>query len=292
MTASDLRQLCVELQCRGVRIVVAPTGRSGGAGPAEGHTIVIDGRYLNVPTTSWYVAASPYHIEKDAGMWRLFHETCFITDIAFAQQPGFYNEVSTSGLPLNQVALLHGSDCLASTVYQDCLYWNTPLQCRFCGIGLSLKKKSTILIKDYTDLAHAAAFAAQHDGVRHVTLTTGAWHDELSGLEHLCACVREIKKSSALPVHVQVHPPQSMQAFDLLKAAGVDTIGIHIEVGAAELLSSMTPGKAAVAGYVAVCNCCGHVGIFATGEVWLVEVNSDCIQSSHQQSLRTMIVKS
>ena len=110
MTSPDLRNLCVELQCRGLRIDAAPAGRSGGAGPAEGNTIIVGGRYLNVPTTSWYVASSPYHVENQDGLWRLFHETNFISDISFPQQPRFYNEVTRSGLPCKQLALLHGSD--------------------------------------------------------------------------------------------------------------------------------------------------------------------------------------
>ena len=264
MSHPDLITLCVELQCRGVRIVAAHTGRSGGAGPSEGQTIIIGGRYLNVPTASWYVASSPYRIEKYDGRWSLFHATSYIQDIFFPSQPAFYNELSPSGLPFKHLALLHGCDCFASTIYQDCLYWNTPNQCRFCGIGLSLKNNTTILTKDPVDLACAAAFAAQHDGVRHVTLTTGAWHDELQGFEHLCACVRDIKKSAALPVHVQLHPPQNMQAFDQLKAVGVDTVGIHIEVGNTDLLSTMTPGKSALG--IATYETCWEHGVSVFGK--------------------------
>ena len=244
MSSPDLRSLCVELQCRGVRLDAARTGRSGGAGPAEGMTIIIHGRYLNVPTASWYVALSPYHAVKQEGLVLLYKNDSCMCEISFPQQPAFYDLKFPSGLSFQQVALLHGKDCFASTVYQDCRYWNTPQQCRFCGIGLSLKKNSTVLSKNPADLARAAACAAQQDGARHVTLTTGAWQDEVSGLKHVCACVSEIKKSSHMPVHVQVHPPQNMNAFDLLKAAGADTLGIHIEVADEKLLPAMAPGKA------------------------------------------------
>ena len=244
MPEHDLKRLCVELQCRGVRIQAAPAGRSDGAGPAEGRTIIVGGRYLNVPTSSWYVDFSPCHIDMHEGAWRLFKDKDYVCEVFFPPQPGFYDQVTPSGLPFKQLALLHGSDCFASTVHQDCTYWNTPLQCRFCGIGLSLQNKSTILTKDPADLALAAAWAELHDNARHVTLTTGAWHDEARGLEHLAACIQAIKKTTAMPVHVQVHPPQDLRDFDVLKAAGADTLGIHIETCDAALLADMAPGKA------------------------------------------------
>jgi radical SAM protein (TIGR04043 family) len=246
MQFPDFRNLCIELQCRGVNLDSAYPGRTGGAGPAEGQTVIIEGRYLNIPTNSWYVHRSPYRIENHTSGWQLYKEKDFICDVVFPRKPDFYNRVSPSGLPLQQVALLHGSDCFASTIYQDCLYWNTPLQCRFCGIGLSLQNKTTIRLKDPDDLAFAAAQAQHHDSAQHVTLTAGAWPDEARGLEHLCACIREIKKSTAMPVHAQIHPPRSMTAIDVLKSAGADTLGIHIEVCDTALQADMVPGKAAL----------------------------------------------
>ena len=187
MQLPDFRRLCVELQCRGDSPDAAHAGRSGGAGPAEGQTIIIGGRYLNVPTTSWYVLLRRT-VSKIMTAHGVFSRKRIILLIFLF--PGgliFIIRFHLAGLPLQQVALLHGSDCFASTVYQDCLYWNTPLQCRFCGIGLSLQNKTTIRTKDPDDLASAAAYAQQHDAARHVTLTAGAWPDEDRGLEHLCS---------------------------------------------------------------------------------------------------------
>ncbi len=46
-----------------------------------------------------------------------------------------------------------------------------------------------------------------------------------------------------MPVHVQMHPPRSMKAFDLLKSAGADTLGIHIEVCDTESACRYDAGK-------------------------------------------------
>lgn len=240
----QLRRLFVELQCQGVMLPDGHAGRSGGAGPAEGQTVIIEKRYLNVPTESWYVAFSPYSIKYSGDRWLLYKEKIQLCPVFFPQQPGFYNQTISSGIPLRKLGLLHGSDCFASTVHQDCLYWNTPQQCRFCGIGLSLQNNATIRIKEPADLGSAAACAAELDAARHATLTTGIWTDESRGMEHLADCIREIKKRTGMPVHVQVHPPRSAKALDLLKSAGADTLGIHIEVGDVRLLADLAPGKA------------------------------------------------
>lgn len=246
MTSLALRTLCVELQSRGVRIYAGQFGRSGGAGPAEGQTIIIGDLCITVPSSSWYVAHSPYHIASFNASWQLFKDEVPIHAITLPPKPRFYTQKSSTGLNLQQSALLHGRDCFASTIYQDCSFWNTPLQCKFCGIGLSLKKKSTILQKNPVDLAQAAAYAARHDGAAHVTLTTGAWHNEKAGLYHLCSCVREIKAQSGLPVHVQLHLPHDPHDLQVLKNAGVDTLGLHSEFATDELLRDLAPGKAAL----------------------------------------------
>jgi radical SAM protein (TIGR04043 family) len=145
---------------------------------------------------------------------------------------------------MRQIALLHGKDCLASTVYQGCAFWGTPRQCKFCGIGLSLEQKATVLQKTPDDLAAAAVSAASLDCAAHVTLTSGAWADDQEGLSHMCACIRMIRHRSGLPVHVQVHLPRCHGDLIMLREAGADTIGLHIEVPTSGLLAEMAPAKA------------------------------------------------
>ena len=267
MDFSQLRRLFVELQCLGVTLPTGHAGRSGGAGPSEGRTLIIEERHLNVPTESWYVSFSPYSIVFTGGSWMLCRENRRVCPVSFPEQPGFYNQTTSSGLPLSKLGLLHGKDCFASTVHQDCLYWNTPQQCRFCGIGLSLQNNSTILIKEPFDLGSAAACASELDAARHATLTTGIWNDETRGIEHLAECIREIKKRTGMPVHVQVHPPRVAKALDVLKSAGADTLGIHVEVGDIRLLADVAPGKAEL-GLKVYTECWKHaVTVFGRNQV-------------------------
>jgi len=185
----------------------------------------------------------------------------------FSRRPRYYDLTTPEGISLEKIALTHGCDCLASTVYQDCVYRNTGQQCRFCGIGLSLQNGATIREKAPADLACAAALAQQNDGIRHVTLTTGAWPDETAGMAHLAQCVAAIKQASGLPIHVQVCPPEHMDAIDRLRHAGADTIGIHIETAGALLLEQVAPAKAA-RGLATYIKCWEHaVSVFGKNQV-------------------------
>ncbi|MCX8043682.1 MAG: MSMEG_0568 family radical SAM protein [Desulfobacterota bacterium] len=242
----NIKELCVDLQSCGVQMPNGSFGQRGGAGPAEGCTLIIRGHWCTVPTQSWYVGRSPYRILTEDDTIVLYRHNVPLCNVQLPPPPRFYRMHTPRGIPLEKIALMHGENCLASTVYQDCRYWATPHQCQFCGIGLSLQRGSTTLIKDPEDLALAAQVAALYDGARHVTLTTGAWRDEIHGAAHLAACVRTIKQSSRLPVHVQICPPKHLDVIDRLKHSGADTIGLHIDIPDETVRSRVAPGKAQV----------------------------------------------
>jgi len=241
----DIKHLITDLQSLGVQVPDAHEGRRGGAGPAEGQAIFVEDHCCNVPTRGWYVAASPYRVRSDREAFMLYRDKTPVCGVRFPGRPLYYDRRTPDGVRFDKIALLHGRDCLASTVHQDCAYWNTPRQCRFCGIGLSLRDGMTVGVKKPADLALAAGAARDLDGVRHVTLTTGAWDDEAEGAAHLAQCVRAVKDASGLPVHAQLCPPKSLDALDRLKQAGADTVGIHIESASGLILDRIAPAKAA-----------------------------------------------
>lgn len=260
-------RIIVELQSLGVRVPEQYEGRRGGAGPAEGQAIFIENHCCNVPTHAWYVGASPYRIIQNEGELILYRDATPLCPVRFPGRPHYYDIKTPDGIPLERIALLHGRDCLASTVYQNCAYWNTLQQCLFCGIGLSLRHGKTVGTKKPEDLALAARAARDRDGAVHVTLTTGMWHDESEGIEHLAECVRAIKTAAGLPVHVQICPPSRLDVLDYLKQAGVDTVGIHIEAASDKVLERVAPAKAAY-GRPTFIRCWEHaVAVFGKNQV-------------------------
>jgi len=243
---SEIGQIIAKVQSLGIRITKEMLTRAGGAGPAEGGALLLQGFPVNVPMQSPFVQDSPYSLSHDSDGTMLCKEGRPLLPAQVTGRPRFYGRSTDQGVPYHHIALLHGTDCLASTVLQTCHYWPTPQRCAFCGIELSLEAKKTIARKSPAQLAEVAAAARELDGVSHVVLTTGTGAPPGSELGHLAACARAVKESSGLPVHAQFMPPPDDEAIPELQDAGVDTVGIHIESFDPKALSRLAPSKAAL----------------------------------------------
>ncbi len=232
-----------EIQSLGIRMDRLAE-RKGGAGPAEGNTVVLNSTVATVPTTSAFVAASPYHVSTGSNGMVLSKNLHDIMEISFVPRPEFYECATAEGVPYWKIALLHGKNCLATTVVQRCIYWgNHQKRCRFCGIELSLGGKDTVAIKRPGVLAEVARTARHSDNVEHVTLTTGTWPASDKGIRHLAECALSIKEATGLPVHVQFEPPDEVGRIRELKESLVDTVGIHIETFDMNTLQEIAPAK-------------------------------------------------
>jgi radical SAM protein (TIGR04043 family)/putative N-acetyltransferase (TIGR04045 family) len=242
-----LSDVITELQALGLRIEGSLHKRDGGAGPAEGGTVMIDSVPAHVPLSSGYVARSPYVLyADDSGCSWLAKDGKALFPAEIVRRPKFYDYVTEDQVDYWKIALLHGKDCIASTVIQTCSYWNPADRCRFCGIELSLRDGGTIKEKTPAQLAEVIARARELDSVSHVVLTTGAIRPSAREMDHLAACAATIKKVCTIPIHVQFLPPPNLDTLYALKAAGVDSVGIHIESFDFDVLSRVAPVKAAI----------------------------------------------
>ncbi len=242
----NLRDVVAEVQSLGVRVPPEIRGRRGGAGPAEGRALLIEGRPVNAPISAPYVARSPYHLASGDDGFSLFRWDTERFPVRIIPEPAFYSRSTADGIPYPKIALLHGRDCLATTVLQGCVNWNTRRRCRFCGTGVSLRNGTALPRKRPDQLAEVARAARDSDGVAHVVLTSGTGDPPGSELPHLAACVRAVKAAAGLPVHVQFAPPGDPARMDELKASGADTVGIHVESFHPETLARAAPAKAAL----------------------------------------------
>ncbi len=169
-----LRNLITELQSRGIRVPDVIPGRSGGAGPAEGRSFLVGGVPVNVPISAAYTADSPFTLsEEGTGRYRLLKNDRPLAAIFAVPVPRFYDRADSEKVPYKKIALLHGSDCLATTVLQTCVNWKNDRRCAFCATQVSLEKNATIARKTPGQLAEVARAAVAVDGVAHVVLTSG-----------------------------------------------------------------------------------------------------------------------
>ena len=242
----SIGEIITDLQSLGVRFQERPLQRKGGAGPAEAGFLLVEDIPVSVPMISQYVSRSPYFLKNRNGHTFLFKDSKELFPVDFISRPKFYDYSTRDGIEYKKIALLHGKDCLATSVIQTCVYWNSPQRCRFCGIELSLKDQQTIVSKTPEQLAEVALKAKELDSVRHIVLTTGSDRPPGKEIGYLSRCASAIKEATGLPIHAQFLPPSEPDRIFELKEAGVDTVGVHIESFDFEILSRVAPIKASI----------------------------------------------
>ena len=265
-----------ELQSFGLRLVdpasknAGVASRRGGAGPSDHKAVTIDGHTIMVPVHTSSAWNSPFvaHAPDAQGRSALTRGSIPIASIAFPKAPRFYAMQTFDGVPYSHIATLHGADVLATTVLQTCIrYESRKKTCKFCAIGQSLAAGRTIAHKTPEQLAEVARAAVLLDGVKHMVMTTGTPPTPDRGAQVLVDSAFAIRAAVDIPIQAQCEPPDTDQWFVRMKAAGIDTLGMHLEVITPELRERIMPGKASVPISRYMESFEAAVGVFGRGQV-------------------------
>ncbi len=246
------QQLITDLQSHGLKLVdhsYGASGRKGGAGPSDHKAVIVDGTVVMVPVFNSPAAESPYRVNANGSAETMILERQGeqISAISFPPQPKFYGLTTADGIPYWKIALLHSKDVLATTVLQTCVrYGNTATSCQFCAIGQSLEAGRTIARKTPAQLAEVVEAAVRLDGIQHMVMTTGTPHTSDRGAAYLTECARVIKQTVNIPIQVQCEPPDDFSWFERMKAAGIDSLGMHLEAADPQVRATIMPGKATI----------------------------------------------
>ncbi|MGY4921901.1 MSMEG_0568 family radical SAM protein [Streptomyces sp. 900105755] len=218
----------------------APVRRPDGAGPSDDGHVLVDGANAALPRNPH----SPYSV-RDGKVW-LGDEDTGISFTA-VQRPKFYDLTTADGIRYEQIARLHGSDVLATTVVQTCIRYAESDRCRFCTIEESLRSGATVAAKTPAQLAEVAEAAVRLDGVQQMVMTTGTTTGPDRGARTLVRSVRAVLEAvPGLPIQVQCEPPGDLAWIRALHDAGATAIGIHVESLDDEVRRRWMPGKSTV----------------------------------------------
>ena len=238
----SLEQL-VDLQLHGVCGASLEPGRRGGAGPSGTKAFMVKGRCLMLP------------VGAQLGAWNAERRDCACTlgkegasvEASLVETPKFYELQTADGISYKKIALLHGRNCLASTVLQTCSRYAHPsTRCRFCALGKSLQAGDTIARKTPAQLVEVAQAAKRLDGVSHVTLTSGTTPRRDEGILYIGQCAGAITEATGLPVQIQFEPPEDFSLFETLHGLNVANVSMHVESLDEQIRRRMTPGKAEI----------------------------------------------
>ncbi len=255
MNNEQKQKLITQLQSQGLNLIdrnTDTTGRKGGAGPSDHRAVSIDGTTVMIPIHNNIAAQSPYTVETRHALSPLHalslreHDRAIAT-IQLPPKPKFYSLKTAEGIPYNQIALLHSHNVLATTVLQTCIrYSNRNTACQFCAIEQSLAAGKTIAQKTPQQLAEVAAAAVRLDGIEQLVMTTGTPNTTDRGAAYLIECAKAVKARVNLPIQAQCEPPNDFSWFAKMKKAGIDSLGMHLEVIEPEIRDRIMPGKAKV----------------------------------------------
>ncbi|WP_228941381.1 MSMEG_0568 family radical SAM protein [Nocardioides sp. Leaf374] len=234
----------VDVAILGIRLADpsdAPVARRAGAGPSDDGHLLLDGVGAAVPLNP----RSPYTVSggkllldgADTGM-----------GVEAVARPRFYDLRTADGVPYEQIARLHSSNVLATTVVQTCVRYAEAERCRFCAIEESLRAGATVAVKTPAQIAEVARAAHDLDGITQLVMTTGTSNGRDRGATHLARCVRAVREVLPdLPIQVQCEPPGDLASLQELHDAGARSIGIHVESLDEAARLAWMPGKGSVA---------------------------------------------
>lgn len=226
-------------------------GRKGGAGPSGGRYFYLKGTKSLINIALWNDPKKTRLVlkEYEDGFFKVYdaREKGHFGKLKLIQPPKFYDQKTSDGTEMKKVALVHGQDCLASTIYQKCVYWGCGEQCRFCGIEYTLESGNTILEKSPQQMSEVVNAAIEEGRCSHMTLTSGTTGEKGRGAKRYIEMCEYLKESHPnIPLHVQIEALEDLSYIKRLNNAGADTIGIHIEVLNSVLRSTITPAKSKI----------------------------------------------
>ncbi|GAB3086793.1 MSMEG_0568 family radical SAM protein [Nocardioides zeae] len=230
----------VDVAIQGIRLLDAPVARRAGAGPSDDGHVLLGGVGAAIPLNP----RSPYTVR---GGKLLLDGADTGLGLEAIRRPRFYDRTTADGVPYEQIARLHSSNVLATTVVQTCARYAEAERCRFCAIEESLRAGATVAVKTPAQIAEVALAAHELDGITQVVMTTGTSTGRDRGATHLARCVRAVRAVLPdLPIQVQCEPPGDLATITELKEAGASSIGIHVESLDDDVRRRWMPGKGSV----------------------------------------------
>lgn len=198
--------------------------------------------YVNVPVKEGFVAFSPFDLDlTQDGIFVLRENGCEIAEATLPPQHLFWGRKFGTLEGLNTVGHVN-TDRLGLYPFRSCKYTHkSGTACQFCEIGY-MPAYAKVPTADAVALVRQCQETLPQ--VRHILISGGVGPD--SNWDYYPEFASAIRSATTMPLYMMMEPPPAPEWVDHIHAAGVDEIGINMEIFDAELAKRMMPGKGSI----------------------------------------------
>ena len=211
-----------------------PTGqrRTGNAGL---HLVLDGGWPVNVLVGEPHTEKSPYTLSKSHILKR-GEPVCSYTQVP---APKWYAKKTSDGTLMANVLMQEGKDTLIAAAWNECVYHQSGVPCKFCGLAQDGTVKKPGQIAETV----LAALQEKPSSVLHLTGGNTASRDR--GARRYLEYVEAVRRVSGVPVTIELSPP-GPGWLEKLVDAGVAGFSINIEVWDEKKRRTICPGKSTI----------------------------------------------
>jgi len=213
------------------------------------------GHYVSPPVSGerwpYHYKDSPFVLTLSDGKPVITKNGEVIQRVKPFPRPRYYGRKTSDGIPMQKVGVITG-DFLAIAIDNRCWFWGyyredevvdyKAKQCKFCAIGLSLKRDE-LYRKSINQIMEVVEAAVEGDNIKHIGLNAGTFPPPGRGHEEYAEVVATIKSRFDVWVRLSIAPPEEEKYVDLLFEAGADQVGYDYEVFDPKLYNEICPGK-------------------------------------------------
>ena len=217
--------------------------RSGSCGGLD--LILPDGTWVNAPIHERFARSSPIRLVSGRDGPELDLDEADRLPVRLVPPPAYYAQRSSNGVPLQEVGQLC-SDRIGVGLTNACTFYRSRAdRCRFCSIGMNTGTERGNKADDDIVEAILAALRDPVAPARHILLGGGTPNRDDAGAARIAALSRRIKLHTRAPIYAMLAPPRDLTHLSALIAAGVDEVGMNIEVFDEAAGRRYIPGKQA-----------------------------------------------
>lgn len=196
--------------------------------------------FVNVPIKEKFALISPYSIDIDNNIFILSYNQKHLLPINIVQKAIYIGKTTLSGTAFEDIGQIF-TDRLGISPYPNCRNnKKNNTACHFCEIG---NQDLSHLPRNPDDIFEVVKWCNDNmqSVVRHI-LISGGTPPKGEWLNYI-RIIKQIRTITSLRIYSMIEPIKSFDILNGLRDAGVDEIGMNIEIFDRNIAKEIMPGK-------------------------------------------------